>query len=332
MSTRVLHLDSPKIDKATSGAYYLLFNNGGHTGNLVLDGSAYLNYINASGLAVQNGLVVTGSQTTHGNATFFSFNNLANLSVTGGAYINNLTGTTRFNDVRITGESVFLSDIGLSGNFNATGVTNITGSLYVNGVQITGVTTQVTDIALTGDFNSLYARRGDIMVGTGVSGFAILNTGSSSHGKVLKADTGSIYGVSYGSIVPEVLYERQVDLPIASITGGSPQLMFVATRRGTARRAEGDVTIKGDVPITVEFFRNGFSLGSGAFLTLSRTVGGSSIEYNSVTFSSPQVLTSGDFISFQVTNNGEGSPSSVGAPTTPASGQLRVALNFEPLQ
>ena len=201
MSTRVLHLDSPKIDKATSGAYYLLFNNGGHTGNLVLDGSAYVNYINASGLAVQNSLVVTGSQTTHGNATFFNFNSLANISVTGNAYINNLTGTSRFNDVRITGESVFLSDIGLSGNFNATGTTSITGSLYVNGVQITGVTTITynTDISLTGDAGAALTGRGDILVGTGNSGVSRFHTGGASSGQYLIYDPSQAIPFRWGT-------------------------------------------------------------------------------------------------------------------------------------
>lgn len=190
MSTRVLHLDSPKIDKATSGAYYLLFNNGGHTGNLVLDGAAYVNYINASGLAVQNNLTVTGSQTTHGNATFFSFNNSANLSVTGSAYINNLTGSTRFNDIHVTGDTVISGDIGHYGNFNSTGTTNITGSLYVNGVQITGMTSVIenTNVFITGDIGSLITGRGDILVGTGNSGYARFHTGGAISGQFILFD------------------------------------------------------------------------------------------------------------------------------------------------
>lgn len=324
MSTRVLHLDSPKIDESTSGAYYLLFNNGGHTGNLVLDGTAYLNYINASGLAVQNNITVTGSQTTHGNITGFNFNSLANLSVTGNAYINNLTGTTRFNDVRITGESIFLSDIGLSGNFNATGTTNITGSLYVNGIQITGVTSVVenTNVSITGDVGSILTGRGDILVGTGNSGYARFATGGAVSGQALMFNPASVVPFRWGNaaVQPttgEFSYENTIENVGGVLETGIYRLRSFK-RAGTIKRWESEWVggATGFGAIDFMMLKN----GSAAEVETTTSFGSSSdasLWASKVTSIS---VAAGDVVSFWI--NGVGSPTAVGP--------LLVTTNFLP--
>ena len=324
MSTRVLHLDSPKIDKATSGAYYLLFNNGGHTGNLVLDGTAYLNYINASGLAVQNGLVVTGSQITHGNATFFNFNNSANLSVTGNAYINNLTGSTRFNDIYITGDSVISGDIGQYGNFNSTGTTNIRWSLYFNGVQITGVTTisYNVDFSLTGDAGAALTGRGDLLVGTGNSGVARFATGGAVSGQTLIFNPASVVPFRWGNAaVQPTTGELSYENTIANVGGvletGIYRLRSFK-RGGTIKRWEAEWVggATGFGAIELMMFKN----GSAAEVETTASFAGydGSLWTSKVTSIS---VSAGDVVSLWI--NGVGS-----SPT--AVGPLLVTTNFLP--
>lgn len=326
MSTRVLHLDSPKIDKATSGAYYLLFNNGGHTGNLVLDGTAYLNYINASGLAVQNGLVVTGSQITHGNATFFNFNNSANLSVTGNAYINNLTGSTRFNDIYITGDSVISGDIGHYGNFNSTGTTNITGSLYVNGVQITGVTTisYNVDFSLTGDAGAALTGRGDLLVGTGNSGVARFATGGARSGETMIYDPSQVVPFRWGTgayaIQAErapIVYEKIIGSSGVGLSTGDIRI-GVATKAGLYKSVEGDCLGPGDLDFRMKVLKNGVEVGNE--MTFNQTasydnsIWGKSAQ-TSVSFSA------GDVIGLRLLQEPAASP---------ATGWLRASIFFLP--
>ena len=331
MSTRVLHLDSPKIDKATSGAYYLLFNNGGHTGNLVLDGSAYLNYINASGLAVQNNLTVTGSQTTHGNITGFNFNSLANLSVTGNAYINNLTGTTRFNDVRITGESIFLSDIGLSGNFNATGVTNITGSLYVNGIQITGVTSVIenTNVSITGDVGQLLTGKGDVLVGTGNSGYARFATGGAFSGAQLIFDPSQVipfrWGTGSNASLAErapIVYERFFGTSGVGMTTGEHHVAII-TKAGSYLSLEGDICSRGDFDFRAQVLKNGVAVGNDM-----ATQQPSSFENYYYGKSSPYPVSfaRGDALGIRIMENG----TFEGTGGNPATGQFRASIFFLP--
>lgn len=330
MSTRVLHLDSPKIDKATSGAYYLLFNNGGHTGNLVLDGSAYVNYINASGLAVQNGLVVTGSQTTHGNATFFSFNNSANLSVTGSAYINNLTGSTRFNDIHVTGDTVISGDIGHYGNFNSTGTTNITGSLYVNGVQITGVTTisYNVDFSLTGDAGAALTGRGDLLVGTGNSGVARFATGGARSGETMIYDPSQVVPFRWGTgayaIQAErapIVYERLFGASGVGMVTGDHHVAII-TKAGLYKSLEGDVNSVGDFTFRAQALKNGSPVGNemsaqnGSFFE-NYYYGKSSV--SSISFSI------GDAIGIRVIDDG-----SFEGAGNPATGQFRASIFFLP--
>jgi hypothetical protein len=127
MPTDRLFLGADSINKATSGSHYLLFEGGGYTGKMDLRGSARFDYVNSSGLAVQNNLFVTGSQIVHGNLTGFNFNSFARLSCTGDAYINNITG-----NLKIGG------NVDLNNNLRVTGTCNISGSLILNGIPITG--------------------------------------------------------------------------------------------------------------------------------------------------------------------------------------------------
>lgn len=327
MSTRVLHLDSPKIDKATSGAYYLLFNNGGHTGNLVLDGTAYVNYINASGLAVQNGLVVTGSQTTHGNATFFSFNNSANLSVTGSAYINNLTGSTRFNDIHVTGDTVISGDIGHYGNFNSTGTTNITGSLYVNGVQITGVTTisYNVDFSLTGDAGAALTGRGDLLVGTGNSGVARFATGGARSGETMIYDPSQVVPFRWGTgayaIQAErapIVYEKIIGSSGVGLSTGDFRI-GVATKAGLYKSVEGDCLGPGDLDFRMKVLKNGAEVGNE--MTFNQTAAYDNTIYGKSAQSSVS-FSAGDVIGLRLLQ-GDGA-------TSPATGWLRASIFFLP--
>lgn len=330
MSTRVLHLDSPKIDKATSGAYYLLFNNGGHTGNLVLDGSAYVNYINASGLAVQNGLVVTGSQTTHGNATFFSFNNSANLSVTGSAYINNLTGSTRFNDIHVTGDTVISGDIGHYGNFNSTGTTNITGSLYVNGVQITGVTTisYNVDFSLTGDAGAALTGRGDLLVGTGNSGVARFATGGARSGETMIYDPSQVVPFRWGTgayaIQAErapIVYEKIIGSSGVDLQNGDFKVAVV-TKAGLYKTLEGDMNGRGTLDFRMQVLKNGTLVGNEA--TLNQISSFENYPYGKSS-SSNVSFSVGDVMGIRILENGDN-----GGADFAATGQLRASIFFLP--
>ncbi len=282
-----------------------------------------MNYINASGLAVQNGLVVTGSQTTHGNATFFSFNNSANLSVTGSAYINNLTGSTRFNDIHVTGDTVISGDIGHYGNFNSTGTTNITGSLYVNGVQITGVTSVIenTNISITGDVGSLLTGRGDILVGTGNSGYARFGTGGAVSGQTLMFNPASVVPFRWGnSAVQPTTGEFSYENTIANVGGvletGIYRLRSFK-RGGTIKRWEAEWVGGATGFGAIEFMM--FKNGSAAEVETTT----SAADYDGSLWASKVTsisVAAGDVVSLWI--NGVGSPTAVGP--------LLVTTNFLP--
>lgn len=174
MPSYTLYLGGANVDKATSGAYNLLFEGGGYTGNLDLHGPARFDYISASGLGVQNNLNVTGNQVTFGNLTGYNYNHLARIVCTGDAYLKSVTG-----NLKIEG------NVDLNNNLRVTGSTIITGSLYVNGVQITGVG---AGTSITGITDSVFTNRGDLIVGTGTSLYSIFNTGGASSGFYLIYD------------------------------------------------------------------------------------------------------------------------------------------------
>lgn len=200
MPTYKSPLLAEQMIKANSGAHYFFNEGGGYSGDARLMGNAYVNYINASGLAVQNSLFVTGSQTVFGNFTGHNFNHLANIVNTGTAYIENLTGNTVFNRVNVTGDSLFRKS-SFSGDMNVTGDVRVTGEFYINGLTITGLIAQNERTGfLTGDFASLFNNKGDLLVGTGVGQHGIFNTGGALSGSSLIYDPSQPMGVRWGGV------------------------------------------------------------------------------------------------------------------------------------
>lgn len=204
MPTSISPLTAENIIKANSGAYYLLHQDGGYTGNLNLTGPARIDNLNAGNAYVAGVLNVTGSQANFGNLTGFNFNHLARIVNTGDAYLRSVTGVATFNQIVATGRTKIdqiwdglniSGDLGLVGDARMTGAVNITGTLFVNGQQITGVTQANQELVLTGSYASIYANKGDILIGTGNSGVSILPTGQ--NGYLMTVDTGSIYGYSF---------------------------------------------------------------------------------------------------------------------------------------
>lgn len=214
---------SESIVQAISGARYLLFEGGGRTGDLDLHGSARFDYINSSGLAVQNTLNVTGNQANFGNFTGFNFNHLARIVCTGDAYINNITG-----NLKIGG------NVDLNNNLRVTGQVNITGSLFVNGIQITGNGVGGSSTGfLTGNFASLYNNRGDLLVGTGVGLFDVFTTGGAISGQHLIYDPSLnipfrwASGTSSSAGLTEFSETRSSTNAILKPTGANFGLMFL---------------------------------------------------------------------------------------------------------
>ena len=117
MATYKLDLTADQINRALSGAYFLLQDTWGFTGNLNLTGNAKIAHGHIERLEVGKNLYVTGNQTGFGyfkNLTYGEFNKV---SITGDSFIKNITG--------IVGINSFYSETGR--------IKQITGDIFFNG-------------------------------------------------------------------------------------------------------------------------------------------------------------------------------------------------------
>lgn len=217
MPTSISPLLADQIIRANSGAYYLLLEDGGRTGNLNLIGSSYIQHESAGTLAVQNNAFITGSQTTYGDIVGFNLNKFAKIISTGASYLANVTGQSTFSDLNATGISTIrqisnglrisgnlesIGEINVTGVINSTGNVNIGGSLFVNGVQITGNGAGGLQTGYyTGDIVSLFNNKGDLIVGTGIGQTLIFGTGSAQSGNSLIYDPTTSSSLRWGSSV-----------------------------------------------------------------------------------------------------------------------------------
>lgn len=231
--TRDLFNAATEIDEAISGAYQLLRESNGYTGGFNLKSAGFATYLNTEGLGINGILGLTGSQIIEGELTGNSFNHLANLVVTGDAYIANITGITSTNDLNATGETditqlvngintsgdaIFndhiygLGDIRHTGDlftdgvFNLNGSANVTGDLSVTGnftLNGSGISDFIAEIDVdsniaTGDvFSAFSAGIGQLIIGTGEGTGVILETGNAESGYKLTYNPNSEKGLEW---------------------------------------------------------------------------------------------------------------------------------------
>ena len=235
MSTYSLYLGRENIDRATSGSHYLLFEGGGHTGSLNLIGDGYFNYINASGLAVQNNLRVTGGSVNFGPHTGYGVNHLARIVSTGDSYLKKVTGTLTVD-----------GNIDLNGPIRTTGDLHVTGAIYINGQDVLSLANSTG--FLTGDFASSFTGKGDILVGTGVGLYSVISTGGATSGNSLIFDPSSPTSYRLGEPVLANVLTRFTEAS-TKVGGATSTSFFVSTGSNTnigfAFNGSGNIIIGG---------------------------------------------------------------------------------------
>lgn len=175
--TYELYNNAQTISETISGANNLLKFS--HTGQLNLDGSAYLKNINSSGAAFSSFLRNTGGALFQGPMTGLNASYLKDIISTGNCFFSQITG-----------------GLHVTGNSEISGRLDVVGSIYINGTEVgsnvaTGWATDITG-------NYIWQGKGDILLGLESGKAKIFSTGGAQSGWGLLYDPSSELGYRLG--------------------------------------------------------------------------------------------------------------------------------------